>query len=124
MDADLEPLAAALYVRTDDLLNDNPHRMAARAAHFALGARSPDTEEVTAMPEQPVKPRADLARYQPVRDSTSWDGSPPPTSRQAQPKPPWPPPSPEPANPEHPGRPSTPTSACHVKAHNNASRPY
>ena len=36
MDADSETLAAALYVRTDDLLNDNPQRMAARAAHFAL----------------------------------------------------------------------------------------
>jgi hypothetical protein len=53
VDADLETLAAALYVRTDDLLNDSPQRMAARAAHFALGARSPDTEEVTAMLRPP-----------------------------------------------------------------------
>ena len=35
-------------------------RMAARVAHIALGARSPDTEAVTATPDLPVKPRADL----------------------------------------------------------------
>ena len=122
--ADLETAAAALYVRNDDLLNDNPHRMAARAAHFALGARSPDTEEVTAMPEQPVKPRADLARYQPASRSTSWAGSPPPTNKHAPPKPHWPPPSPEPAKPERPGRSSEPNSASYAKAHNNASRAH
>ena len=27
MDADLDTLATALYVRTDDLLKDNPHRI-------------------------------------------------------------------------------------------------
>ena len=27
MDADLDTLAAALYVRTDDLLNDSPQRI-------------------------------------------------------------------------------------------------
>ena len=35
-------------------------RMTARAEHVALAARSPDTERVTATPNLPVKPRADL----------------------------------------------------------------
>ena len=34
--------------------------MAVRAAHIALAASSPDTERVTATPNLPVKPRADL----------------------------------------------------------------
>ena len=62
MDADLDTLATALYVRTDDLLKDSPDRAPARPA-VGIAPRISDAELVTLAVMQALAGRTSEARW-------------------------------------------------------------
>ena len=62
MDADLDTLATALYVRTDDLLKDHPHRLPWRPA-VGIAPRISDAEMVTLAVMQALLGHASEARW-------------------------------------------------------------
>jgi hypothetical protein len=62
VDADLDTLATALYVRTDDLLKDHPHRLPWRPA-VGIAPRISDAEMVTLAVMQALLGHASEARW-------------------------------------------------------------
>ena len=62
MDADLDTLATALYVRTDDLLKDHPHRLPWRPA-VGIAPMISDAEMVTLAVMQALLGHTSEARW-------------------------------------------------------------